>query len=489
LTAITGKFEAPLLIDGSLVAGHDGDWFDSFEPANGRVLGRAALAAASDVDEAVAAASRAQPAWSAMSDADRAKKLRDLAAAIEERSSEIVEIEARDTGNTLLRLKNDVEIAAASLRYFAGLIPAIKGETTRSNASNMHFSLRDPYGVVARIVPFNHPFMFAAARIAAPLAAGNSVVVKTPEQSPLSSRLLAEACCATLPDGVVNILHGPGDPTGTALVKHRLVKRIGFTGSVTTGRLIQRSAAEAGVKHVSLELGGKNPMVIMSDIAPERAARIAVAGMNFAWAGQSCGSTSRVLVHDSIYDEVVERIATLMEALVVGNPLDPVSQMGPVNSASQLAKVEQHIAWAQEDGARLLTGGGRPQGAGFQAGYWIRPTAFADVSASMRLAQQEVFGPVMALMRWRDEEEALSIANGTDLGLTASIWTNQLDAALRFSRKIDAGYVWINGSSTHFPGMPFSGRRESGVGSEEGIDELLSYTETKAIHMLMEDAK
>jgi acyl-CoA reductase-like NAD-dependent aldehyde dehydrogenase len=477
-------FDAPLLIGSSFRPSASGAWFDVVEPATEAVIGRAAEAGAEDVNAAVEAAKIAHPGWAALPDGERTRCLFRLADEIEKRAEEIVAIEAADTGNTVRRLSKDIEIATANIRYFAGLIPAIGGETARSNNKNLHFSMRTPYGVVARIVPFNHPFMFAAARIAAPLAAGNAVIIKTPEQSPLSSRLLGEACLAALPPGLVNIVHGFGASTGSALVAHAAIKRIGFTGSVETGRLIQRTAAENGVKHVSLELGGKNPMLILPDISAERAAALAIGGMNFAWAGQSCGSTSRVLLHASVYDEVVAHIAAQIDALKVGAPLDRASDMGPVNSARQLEKVERHIREATEDGARLIAGGTRPSGSEFERGYWIRPTAFADVTSSMRLAQDEVFGPVMAIMRYYSFDDAIDIANSTAFGLTASIWTNQLNQAMEAARRIDSGYIWINGSSSHFLGQPFAGRRQSGTGSEEGLEELFSYTETKAINII-----
>lgn len=479
-----GLFEAPLLIGGQFQSGAADAWFDSINPADEKIIGRAAIAAPDDIEAAVVAAEAAQAAWWALPDRDRAALINRLADAIEARADAIIAIEVRDTGNTVARLARDVAMSADALRHFAGLIPAMTGETARSHGNNLHFALREPYGVVARIVPFNHPFMFAAARIAAPLAAGNTVIVKTPEQSPLSSRLLAEACNEALPPGVVNIIHGPGHTSGDLLVRHPRIKRIGFTGSVPTGQAIQRAAAEASVKHVSLELGGKNPMVILPDMSPERAAEVAVAGMNFAWAGQSCGSTSRVMVHDSLYDQVVQKIAEKVDALRLGYPDDPESQMGPVNSRAQRDKVMRYVAAGQKEGARLVAGGTIPQGDIYECGWWVRPTVFADVTPDMQIARDEIFGPVMSVMRWRDEQEAIALANATDLGLTASIWTNDMAAALRLARGIETGYLWINGSSTHFLGLPFAGRRNSGVGSEEGIEELLSYTETKSISIL-----
>jgi acyl-CoA reductase-like NAD-dependent aldehyde dehydrogenase len=286
---------------------------------------------------------------------------------------------------------------------------------------------------------------------------------------------------------VVNIVHGYGGSAGDALIRHKKVKRIGFTGSGDTGRLIQRSAAESGVKHVSLELGGKNPMILCPDLPPEKAAQVAVGGMNFAWAGQSCGSTSRVLVHASIYSEVVERVATIVDNLNVGHPLEPSSQMGPVNSARQLDKVLGYIESGLSDGATLRAGGARPEGNAFERGYWVRPTVFADVLPTMRIAQEEVFGPLLSIMSWSDDEEAIELANSTDFGLTASVWTNDLARAMHFARRVDSGYVWINGSSAHYAGLPFSGRRSSGVGSEESLEELFSYTESKSISILSAD--
>jgi acyl-CoA reductase-like NAD-dependent aldehyde dehydrogenase len=346
----------------------------------------------------------------------------------------------------------------------------------------LHFTLREPYGVVARIVPFNHPFMFAAAHLAAPLMAGNAVVVKTPETSPLSGALLGEICRETLPRGLVNIVHGHGLPAGDALVRHPLVRRIGFTGSVATGLAIQRAAAATAVRHVTLELGGKNPFIVFPDADLDRVVEMAVAGMNFSWAGQSCGSTSRLLLHESVHDVIVERVAARMAALRLGSLLDPRSEMGPVNSARQYARVTEFIASAHAEGARLVTGGGRPQGEAFARGYWVAPTLFADVQPSMRIAREEIFGPVVCALRFGSEEEAVALANGTDYGLTAAIWTRDLPRALRMMRSLEAGTVWINMAGQHYVGTPFGGWKDSGLGGEECLEELLSYSQLKAVH-------
>lgn len=473
-----------MLIGGEWVASSEGTWIDSVSPADESPLGRVPAASAADVARAVDAAERAQRDWARRSVWERAAALRQLAAAIRARGPEILQLEARDTGNTIGKLGADVAIAAGYLEYFAGLGSEMKGETIPATAGGLHFTLREPYGVVARIVPFNHPFMFAAAHLAAPLMAGNSVVLKTPETSPLSGTVLGELCSQVLPPGLVNILHGHGMPAGDALVRDPRIRRIGFTGSVPTGLAIQRAAAASGVKHVSLELGGKNPFIVCADADLVKVIDAAIAGMNFSWAGQSCGSTSRQLVHRSVYAEVVERYAARVAAVRVGDPLDPASEMGPVNSPRQLARTLEFIESAKSQGARLLAGGSRPKGPQFAKGYWVEPTFFADANPGMRLAREEVFGPVVCAMPWDSEDEVLAIANGTEFGLTAAVWTRGLATSMRLMRGLEAGVVWINGGGTHFVGAPFGGMKDSGLGSEESLEELLSYTQVKAVHVL-----
>jgi betaine-aldehyde dehydrogenase len=479
-------FEGLHLIDGELTPGEggaSGQWIDSHEPATLRPLGRVPAASAVDVDRAVQSAALAQRDWADLSVWERAARLRALASAIRARGSEILELEARDTGNTIGKLRADVEIAAGYLEYFAGLGSELKGETIPATARGLHYTVHEPYGVVARIVPFNHPFMFAAAHLAAPLMAGNAVVVKTPETSPLSGSLLGEIVRAVLPRGLVSILHGYGAPAGDALVRHPLIRRIGFTGSVATGLAIQRAAAESAVKHVSLELGGKNPFIVFPDADLDRVVELAVAGMNFSWAGQSCGSTSRLLLHVDIHDEIVERVAARMRALRVGDPLNPASEMGPVNSARQFARMQSFIEEANTEGARLVTGGKRPSGDSFEQGYWLEPTLYADVSREMRIVREEIFGPIVCAQRWRTESEAIELANDTPYGLTAAVWTRDLATGLRMTRAIEAGTVWLNTAGQHFVGAPFGGWKDSGLGAEECLEELFSYSRLKAVHV------
>lgn len=475
--------ERLMLIGGKLVASESGEWLDSVNPATEQLHGRVPLGSTKDVATAVAAARSAQPGWAALTIWERRDMLRQIAAGMRQRAAEVLPLEAADTGNTIRCLGRDIEVAAGYLEYFAGLGTEMKGESAPADPGEFHFSVREPYGVVARIIPFNHPFLFAGAHLAAPLMAGNAVVLKSPETSPLSAVIMGEICSEVLPPGVVNVLSGPGLPTGDAMVRHPDVWRIGFTGSVQTGLAIQRAAAEVAVKHVSLELGGKNPMIVCADADPEEVAEAAVGGMNFAWAGQSCGSNSRLLVHESLYAEVTERVVAKVRAVRLGDPLDPASDMGPVNSAGHYRRVLGFIESARTEGAKLLTGGARPTGSAFERGFWVQPTVFGDVKPRMRLAREEAFGPILAILKWRTQEEAIEIANATEYGLAAGVWTNDLKVAMTMAKQLQSGYVWVNATARHIIGTPFGGWKNSGLGREECLDELLSYTHTKAIHI------
>lgn len=474
-----------MYIGGEFVASESGEWMESVNPSTEEVHGRVPAGSVEDVNRAVVAAKAAQPEWGAKSVFERGALMRELAAAIRASEENVVPMEAADTGNTIASLGNDIVLVAGYVDFMAGLGTEIKGESVPATPQNIHFTIREPYGVVGRIVPFNHPFLFAGAHLAAPLMAGNAVVLKSPDQSPLSATVMAEICQRVLPPGVVNIVSGQGIVVGDAIVRHPDVQRIGFTGSIPTGMAIQRAAAEVAVKHISLELGGKNPFIVFPDADVETVANAAVAGMNFAWAGQSCGSTSRLMVHESLYDAVTERVVERVGRIKVGDPLDTASEMGPVNSEGHYRHVVALIESAREQGAKLLTGGERPEGEEFERGYWIRPTVFGDVTMDMRIARDEVFGPVLSVLRWSDTSEAIEMANGTEYGLTAGIWTNDVTTAMRTARQIESGCVWINGGGRHFMSTGFAGYKNSGIGREECLDELLSYTQSKSIHIIL----
>ncbi len=477
--------DCPMYIGGEFVASESGEWMPSVNPATEEVHGRVPAGTVADVDLAVRAAQKAQPGWAAMHVFERGALLRKLADAIRARAGDVVPMEAADTGNTIASLGGDITLASGYIDFISGLGMEIKGESVPATPQNIHFTLREPYGVVGRIVPFNHPFLFAGAHLGAPLLAGNAVVLKSPDQSPLSASIMGEICHQVLPPGIVNIVSGVGTVVGDAIVRHPRVPRIGFTGSVQTGMAIQRAAAEVAVKHISLELGGKNPFIAFPDADPDAVATAAVAGMNFAWSGQSCGSTSRLMLHESIYSEVVEQIAAKVNAIKIGDPSDPKSEMGPVNSGPHLDRINEIIASARAQGATLITGGSRPQGAQFERGYWIEPTVFGDVTMDMRVAQDEIFGPVLAVLKWKTTDEVISMANQLDLGLTAAVWTNDLKLAMKTVRDLESGLVWINGTGRHYLGTGFSGWKNSGLGREECLEEVLSYTRTKAVHIIL----
>jgi betaine-aldehyde dehydrogenase len=479
------SYPTRMLIGGQLITASDDSWIDVINPATEEVLSRAPDASAADVDAAVAAAKAALPGWSAKGIAGRAAALHALADVIAGDREELLRLEVADSGNTRSKADADIDKTIDALRYYAGLGYEIKGESVPSTPGNLHFSLREPLGVVARIVPFNHPLMFAAAKLAAPLITGNTVVLKPSEQSPLTALRLAELCRELVPAGVVNIITGHGATAGDALVRHPDVRRVAFIGSVPTGLAIQRAAAGSGVKSVTLELGGKNPLIIFPDADLEEAIAGAVNGMNFSWQGQSCGSTSRLFLHASQYDQGLRLLHKHLEAVRVGDPLDSRTDMGPINSRRQYEKDLYYISMAKQDGARLLFGGERPAGEQFASGFWLQPTAFCDVTPRMRIFREEVFGPVLSVIQWSELDEVIEMANSVEYGLTASVWTNDLDLAMTAARRLQAGYLWINGQSAHYPGTSFGGVKNSGIGREEDLGELLSYTETKTIHVLL----
>jgi len=480
------KFGDKLMyIGGEFCESESGEWMDSVNPATEEVHGRVPKGTAGDVDRAVKAAAAAQIEWRQKSVWERGALIRKLADAIIARTDEIVELEAADTGNTIASLSNDMMLAKGYLTMMAGLGIEMKGDTVPATAENIHFTMREPYGVVGRIVPFNHPFLFAAAHLAAPLIAGNAVVLKSPDQSPLSATLMAEICHEVLPPGIVNIVHGEGLVVGDAIVRHPLVPRIGFTGSVPTGLAIQRAAAETGIKHLSLELGGKNPFIAFPDADPDAVAKAAVGGMNFNWSGQSCGSTSRLMLHESLYDEVVEKIVAAVSSIKLGDPLDHSSGMGPVNSAGHYRHVTSFFESSEKDGATLLTGGKRPEGKQFEKGYWVEPTVYGDVTMDMRVAREEIFGPILSIMKWSDTDEVIDMANDLDLGLTAAVWTNDLNTAMNTIRRLESGLVWVNGTGRHYMGTGFMGWKNSGLGREECLEEVHSYTRSKSVHIIL----
>src|SRR5215470_14684154 len=471
------------LVGGRWVGAASGETFESVNPATGEVIARLPRCRAEDVDLAVRAATDAAAGWRATPILDRARMIGRLADLLVEHADELATLDVVDNGSPIREMRNDAHIAAAQLRYFAGVALQLRGETIPGEHDRLDYTIREPYGVVGRIIPFNHPLMFAAGRSAAPLVAGNTAVLKPSEHTSLSALRLGELATEILPPGVFNVVTGYGGEAGDALVVHPEVRRLAFTGSVAIGRSIQQRAATHVVKTVTVELGGKNPIVVFPDADVDAAIDGALRGMNFTWQGQSCGSTSRLLVHSSLHGEFVQRLAARIDALRSGPPTEEATDTGAIVHPGQFEKVMSYIALGQEEGARVVVGGGRPPDPELAAGLFVRPTLFDGVAPGSRLAQEEIFGPVLATIVFDGYDEALAIANGVSYGLTASVYTRDVSTAHRFARDVRAGYVWVNDASRHFPGTPYGGVKDSGVGREEGFEELLSYTQIKNVNV------
>jgi len=450
-------------------------------PGDGSTLGRVAEASAEDVDAAVAAARKGFRVWSQVAPLERAKTLKRIAEIVRAHAEELALIDAADCGNPVREMIGDAQVAAAQLEFFAGLVTEVKGFSIPMGPGAVNFSVREPLGVVARIIPFNHPFMFCAGKSAAALAAGNAVIVKPPEQAPLSSLRFAELIEGVLPPGVLNVLPG-GRETGAALASHPGVAKVALIGSVPTGRAVLRAAADT-IKRVSLELGGKNALIVFADADPAEAAAGIVAGMNFTWCGQSCGSTSRAFVHASIHDAVLKEIKSRAAHYRPGLPTEMETTMGALASRAQYERTLRYIEIGRKEGAQVVCGGGPPADRALKGGLFVEPTVFAEVTQQMTIAKEEIFGPVLCVLKWSDAEKMLEEVNSVGYGLTCSIFTRDLDTAYRTAMRVEAGYVWINEVGRHFLGAPFGGYKQSGMGREECLEELLGFTQEKNIHV------
>jgi betaine-aldehyde dehydrogenase len=460
-----------------------GGYRETWNPATGEALALCAEANAADVDHAVDAAHKAFFAWRRVKPLERAALLRKVAGILRSNADELALIDAANCGNPVREMTRDVLNAAAQFDFFAGLATELKGETIPMGEGVVNFSLREPFGVVARIMAYNHPLMFTAAKAAAPLAAGNTVIIKPPYQAPLSAYRLMELLDGILPPGVLNIVTG-GTECGQALVAHPMVPRISLIGSVPTGRAVAKLAAEQ-LKHVTLELGGKNACIVYPDADLKRAIAGAVAGMNFTWCGQSCGSTSRLFVHESVYDEVLEGVVRGVAYYRPGIPTRMETTMGALVSREQRDKVMRYIEIGKGEGAKLVSGGRAPDDPLLAKGYFVEPTVFSGVTQSMRIANEEIFGPVLSVLKWKDEEALFEQVNAVEYGLTAAIFTSGLANAHRAANRVEAGYVWINNSSAHFLGAGFGGYKHSGIGREESYEELLSFTQSKNVNITL----
>ncbi|SEK91792.1 Acyl-CoA reductase [Blastococcus sp. DSM 46786] len=468
-----------MMVGGQWRDAADGAVLEAENPATEEVIGTFPAGTAADVDAAVAAAAEAAPAWQALGWAERARLLRELAGALREERELLARLDTSDGGSPVTAMRADVDGAVKELEYFAGIASQTRGSTAPPDSGSLSYTLRQPYGVVGRIVPYNHPLKFAAGKCAAPLAAGNTVVLKPGEQTSLSALELARITGAILPPGVLNVVTGAGDVVGNRLVAHPDVPRIAFTGSVPTGRAVLHAAADE-IKHVSLELGGKNPVLVFPDADPERAARAAVAGMNIVRStGQSCGSGTRLFVHDDVRGPFLDALHRRLDELRIGDPHDEETEVGPLSFRAHYERVTGLVETARREGATVAYGGDRP--AGLDRGYYLRPTVLTDLDDGMTVVREEIFGPVMAVLGWRDVDDVVRRANALPLGLTANIWTNDVSTAVRTAAAVEAGYVYVNGTGRRPTGMPFGGWKRSGLGQENGPEELVSYTREKAV--------
>lgn len=468
------------IIDGQETPARSGRTFSSHNPATGDIWADVAMGDAADVDRAVASATRAftEGVWAGLPPAERGRRLRRVARIIADRADDIALIESTDTGKPLAAAKADILGGAAAFEYFSQLPEQINGKLYASNPGYMAYSRREPYGVVGAIAPWNFPFSIATWKTAPALAAGNSVIIKMAEQSPVSTNDLALACLeAGVPPGVVNVVHGDGPTTGAALAAHPGVPKITFTGSTEVGRAILRAGAEH-IKSVHLELGGKTPNIVFADADLDQA----LAGSlftSFFNSGQICTSGSRLLVAEERADEFLAAFAERARAITVGDPRSPETHLGPLISTAQLDRVSQYIEAGHQAGATLLLGGDRPQVAGGEGGYYINPTIFQDVQPGMRIAQEEIFGPVLSVLTFANEDEAVRIANDVAYGLAATVWTNDLSRALRMAERLEAGIIWTNCPHYLQLNVPYEGHKQSGLGEDLGLESMTTFTKLK----------
>ncbi len=473
-----------LFIGGRWTDAADGKTFETRDPSTGEVLARVAEAGAEDVDRAVAAARKSfeRGTWRELPPAERAKVLWKVGDMIEERANEFAQLDSLDNGKPINEmLLFDVPLTAATFRYYAGWVTKLDGATQQTSfpGSYLSYTRREPVGVVGQIIPWNFPLMMAAWKIAPALACGNSVVLKPSEETPLSALRLAELLQdAELPDGVVNVLPGFGETAGARLAAHPHVDKIAFTGSTEVGKLIAKASAESNLKRVSLELGGKSPNIVFADADLERAVSGAFLGIFFNQ-GQVCSAGSRMFVQEKVYDQTVDELAKTVKDLHLGPGLDPMTQMGPLVSRGQMERVLGYITTGNSEGARLVTGGRRASELG--EGYFVQPTIFADVDGKMRIAREEIFGPVLAAIPFTDEDDLIAKANDSIYGLVAGVWTNDVRRAHRVAHALQAGTVYVNCYNVVDPATPWGGYKQSGWGRELGPSALDLYTEVKNV--------
>lgn len=473
-----------LFINGRAEDAVNGRTIDVMNPATGELLTTVPDGEAADVDRAVAAAraSFERRTWRGMDPSKKEKILWDLAEILLKNKEELSALESMENGKTLREAAGaDVEPAIDAFRYYAGWVRKIYGETIPVDGPYLNYTLREPVGVVGAIVPWNYPLQLAVWKVAPALACGCSVVLKPSELTPLTALKLAEYCMqAGIPEGVVNVVTGYGHTTGEALGRHMDVDKISFTGSIRTARALLKASAESNLKRISLELGGKSPNIVFPDCNMEAAVKSAFWGI-FANKGEICSAASRLLLHQDIHDRFLEEMVSRAQKMKVGDPLDKSTTMGSQISAAQMERILGYVRAGIEEGAKLLCGGERDVDGAKSKGFFVKPTIFSEVKPQMKIAQEEIFGPVLAALRFKDPDEAIEIANGTIYGLVSAVWTRDIQLAHRMAADIKAGSVWINTYNGFDTGSPFGGYKQSGFGRDLGAHALEQYTNVKSV--------
>lgn len=473
------RFRHDMFIGGKFTSSSSGKYFQVRNPATEEVIAEVAEGTPEDVDRAVEAAEKGFEAWQHLSAYKRSRLISDLARALESRFEEFAELECRNQGKPIRHVRGfDIPNAIETFDYYAGMATKSEGLTVDTSPAMHNYVRREPYGVVGQIIPWNYPIMMASWKIAPALAAGNAIVIKPAPYTPLTLLKLAELVAEVgIPDGVINVVTGMGPIVGRAITRHPGIRKIAFTGSTATGRDIVVNASETH-KPVVLELGGKSANIFFDDVDLAGALKRGVLGI-FHNAGQMCIAGSRILLHERIHDEFVDRMAGFVKTMRIGDPMDEKTQLGPLVSDLQRQRVIGFIERGKDAGATLVTGGKTPSN--LNRGYYVEPTIFTNVDPKAEIAQEEVFGPVVAVFKFKDEEEALALANGTKYGLAAGLHTNDLARAHRFAARLQSGTVWVNTYAYLTPSAPYGGYKQSGYGRELGGSGLENYTQLKAV--------
>jgi betaine-aldehyde dehydrogenase len=472
--------QTQLFINGKFVPAEDGATLPVLNPHDNSVIANVAMAGKADIDKAVAAARAAFPRWARMSAMDRGRLLLKLADAIEANADELARLESMDTGHPLRDTRNlDVPRTAVTFRYFGGMADKLEGTVIPVEAGFLNYMLREPVGVVGQVVPWNFPLMFTSWKMAPALAAGNCIVMKPAELTPLATLRIAELMAEVgFPEGVVNIVPGLGHIAGQYLAEHEDIAKIAFTGSTATGRRIVQASA-GNLKKVQLELGGKGANIVFGD-ANIQAAVNGSAFAIFHNQGQACIAGSRLVLHKSIAEEFTERFTRLAASIKIGDPLDPTTELGPLTSLQHRDRVLSYVDVAQSEGGKVLLGGKVPSDPALAKGCYVEPT-IVQARATDRVSQEEVFGPFVSITTFESDEEALAIANGTEYGLGGGLWTSNLTRAHLMARDMKSGMVWINCYKRVNPASPFGGVGKSGYGREMGFEVMREYTQAKSV--------